>query len=159
MLGADQNGDMLTSRLLDYLDAHEHSYADDDWTRLEPFFTEGAVHEVSGGQPLGGRWVGRPALIGRLRERAETFDRLFDNRAISPRGVPIEMGQTVSLPWRGIYGINRAPADVLNIEGILVASFAGDAIEFLRDQLRPGTHRAIQRYLLRHGLDPRFEES
>jgi hypothetical protein len=141
---------MLTSRLLEYMAAYERSYADDDWTRLEPFFSEDAVHQASGGPPLGGRWQGRAAVIASLRERAEAFDRRFDERILSPRGVPVRMGDTVALPWRGIYRLERDPSVPLTIEGTKVATFASDQIELLHDQLRPGTDRLIHAFLQRH---------
>ena len=143
---------MLTGRFLDYVAAYERCYADDDWLRLEPFFREDAVHEVSGGPPLGGRWEGRRTLIHRLRERAATFERRFDQRIVRPRGLPVQMGDTVALPWRGIYRLDGALAAPLAIEGTQVASFAGDRIELLRDQLRPGTDRLIRNFLSRHAL-------
>jgi len=143
---------MLAARLLAYIAAQERCYADDDWTRLEPFFAEDAVHEVSGGAPLGGRWQGRAAVIRSLRERAEALDRRFDDRVLWPRGVPAEKGDSVALPWRGIYRLERAPAQVLTIEGTLVATFAKDRISVLRDQLRPGTDRLVEAYLRRHRL-------
>jgi len=142
----------LTARFLAYIAAYERSYGDDDWTRLEPFFSEDAVHEVSGGLPLGGRWEGRAALITHLRESTEAFDRRFDERLLWPRGVPAQMGDTVALPWRGIYRLERARSDPLTIEGTKVATFASDLIERLRDQLRPGTDRRIRDYLQRHLL-------
>jgi len=141
---------MVATRLLAYIAAHERCHADDDWTRLEPFFELDAVLEVSGRPPLGGRWQGRAAVIRSLRERAKTFDRRFDERLFSPRGVPAGMGDTVALPWRAIYRLDRAPAHTLTIEGTLVASFKTDCIERLRDQLRPGTDRRIEGYLRLH---------
>jgi len=140
---------MLAPRLLAYISAYEHSYADGDWTRLEPFFTEDAGYEVSGGPPLGGRWEGRDALIAHLGESAESFDGRFDERMLWPRGVPEEMGNIVALPWRGIYRLHRTP-DALTIEGTKIATFRTDRIELLRDQLRPGTDRRIESYLRRH---------
>ena len=141
---------MLTSRFLDYMAAYERSYADDDWARLEPFFREDAVHEMSGGPPFGGRWQGRAAVIASLRELAEAFERRFDERILRPRGAPVRMGDTVALPWRGIYRLERARSVPLTIEGTKVATFASDQIELLRDQLRPGTDRLVHDYLQRH---------
>ena len=142
----------LTARFLAYIAAYERSYGDDDWTRLEPFFSEDAVHEVSGGSPLGGHWQGRNALIANLRQRAESFDRRFDGRVVGPRGMPVQMGDAVALPWRAVYRLNRAPRDVLKIEGTQVASYSKDQIKRLRDQLRPRTDRLIRNYLQRHML-------
>jgi len=142
----------LTGRFLAYIAAYERSYVDDDWRLLEPFFSEDAVHEVSGGPPLGGRWEGRVALIAHLRESAEAFDRRFDERLLWPRGVPARMGDTVVLPWRAIYRLDRAPTHPLTIEGTKTASYSKDQIERLRDQLRPGTDRLIRGYLKRHML-------
>ena len=35
----------ILDRYLAYADAFELSYADDDWSRLEPYFTPAAVYE------------------------------------------------------------------------------------------------------------------
>ena len=141
---------MLTNRLLDYMAAYERSYADDDWTRLEPFFKEDAVLEVSGGPPWGGRWRGRAAVIGTLRDRAERFDRRFQERILAPRGSIVRMGNSVALPWRGIYRLGGPHSLPLTIEGTKVATFDSDRIEFLRDQFVPGTDRLIRHFLERH---------
>jgi hypothetical protein len=57
------------------------------------------------------------------------------------------MGAIVALPWRALYRLDRAPADVLEIEGTRVATYATERIELLYDHLRPGTDRRIQGYL------------
>ena len=37
----------IKDRFLEYADAFEITYEDNDWSRLEPFFTEGAVCPAS----------------------------------------------------------------------------------------------------------------
>jgi hypothetical protein len=141
---------MLIARLLDYIAAHERSRADADWSRLKPFFTEDAVHEVSGGPPLGGRWEGRRALIEHLREEAERFDRHFDERVLLPRGAPARIGGLVAFPWRLDYRLDRGTPPSLRFDGTKVATFASDQIELLRDELRPGADGLIREYLRRN---------
>jgi len=143
---------MLIARLLDYIAAHERSCVDSDWARLEPFFTENAIHEVSGGPPFGGRWEGRRALIAHFREQVERFDRHFDERLLLPRGAPAQVGDSVALPWRLAYRLDRGRVVALIIEGTKVASFSSDQIEFLHDQLLPGADRIVRDYLRRNSL-------
>ena len=38
-----------TKVFMEYAAAFEQTYVDDDWSRLEPFFSEHAVYEVRGG--------------------------------------------------------------------------------------------------------------
>jgi len=138
---------MLIARLLDYIAAHERSRADAGWSRLEHFFTENAVHEVSGGPPLGGRWEGRRALIEHLRDQAERFDRHFDDRLLLPRGGPTRIGAVVAFPWRLDYHLDRGKPPTLRFDGTKVATFASEQIELLRDELRPGADGVIREYL------------
>lgn len=88
---------------LAYAAAFEETYRDDDWTRLEPFFTEDAFYSVSLGPPLGGRWDGRSAVLAHLRESVDELDRRLDSRAIDVVGEPVLEADSIEFAWRGTY--------------------------------------------------------
>ena len=68
-------------RFLEYATAFEQTYADDDWSRLEPYFSEDAVYSSTGEAPLGGRWQGRRQVLEHLRQSLDALDRRFDERS------------------------------------------------------------------------------
>ena len=51
----------IVDRYQAYADAFEESFVDDDWSRIEPFFTEDAVYE---GDPDA---TGREAVLAKLK--------------------------------------------------------------------------------------------
>ena len=76
----------LVKRYVEYAGAFERVYRSDAWKELEPFFTEGAVYEVKGPPPFGGRAEGRDAVLGQLRDSVNAFDRRFPRRAEKRKG-------------------------------------------------------------------------
>ena len=65
----------ILDRCLAYADAFEESFEDDDWSRIEPFFTEDAVYE---GGPEDAH--GRDAVLAKLKGGVDAFDRNMDSR-------------------------------------------------------------------------------
>ena len=65
----------ILDRYRAYADAFEVSYEDDDWSRIEPFFTEDAVYE---GDPEDAQ--GRDAVLAKLKGGVDGFDRNMDSR-------------------------------------------------------------------------------
>jgi len=57
----------LLDRFQAYAAAFEDAYKSDDWSRLEPYFTDDAVYEIPGGPPLGVCHEGRAAILEGLR--------------------------------------------------------------------------------------------
>jgi hypothetical protein len=135
-------------RFFEYAAAFDKAYADDDWTRLEPYFTDDAVYAVTGGPPLGGRFEGRDRVISHLRESVEELDRRFAERRIEPLAEPEIEGDTVSLRWRCTYVKTWSPD--LVFDGTERATFAGDRIRLLEDIVDDGTDGRIQAYLKKY---------
>ncbi len=136
-------------RFLAYSAAFEETYVDDDWSRLEEFFTEEAVYAVSLGPPLGGRWTGRRAGLDHLRESVDQLDRRFDERKIEVVGTPSVGEDYVSFDWRGTYkmagcadlvfgGSERATFDVGSDPG---------RIRLLEDEMEEGSDPVIREWL------------
>ena len=69
-------------RFAAYAAAFEKAYASDDWSLVEPFFTEDAVYEVPLDPPIGGRFEGRPAILAYFKDVTARFDRHFASREI-----------------------------------------------------------------------------
>jgi hypothetical protein len=135
-------------RFLEYAAAFESSYEDDDWTRLEPFFTEDAVYAVSGEPPLGGRWEGRAQVLSHLREGLDQLDRRFDARRVEPVGQPTVGDASFEFGWRASY--QKAGYPDLSFEGTEHVEFEGDRIRLLEDRMEDGSDRRIQEYIARY---------
>lgn len=125
----------LIQRFGEYAAAFERVYQSDDWSQLEPFFTETAVYEVLGGPPFGGRVEGRDALIAHLHRSVDAFDRRFPSRRLELLEGPTLRGERVWMRWRVSYSGPGLPELVL--DGEESASFEGDRIARLEDRFPP----------------------
>ena len=92
----------IQDRYQAYADAFEESYLDDDWARIEPFFTEGAVYE---GDPEAN---GRDALIAKLKNGVDAFDRRMDSRT-PDFNTPTMNGDVLTMKWQVTYTKAGAP--------------------------------------------------
>lgn len=138
----------LVQRFLAYASAFEETYVDDDWSRLEPFFTEGATYRVTGGPPLGGLWTGRAAVIDHLHDVVEHFDRRFDERRVDIEGAPEVGDEELAFDWRATYTLAGAPD--LVVRGRERAVFDGDRIHTLEDHTADGDDERAMAWLARH---------
>ena len=116
----------LVQRFQAYADDFEHTYADDDWSRLEQYFTEDAAYST----PTSGVLIaGREAALGVLRGAVSGFDRLCDTRVLVTTKGPSEHGNEVVREWTAKYTLSGAPD--LDMGGRERAVFRGDRIELL----------------------------
>ena len=145
----------IAERFMAYAAAFEQSYADDDWARLEPFFTDDAVYAVNGGPPMGGRFEGRRAVLHQLHQVVDALDRRFDARKVELVDGPRVDGHVFEMRWRATYEAAGLPD--LSFEGTERATFEGDAIRLLEDVVDDGTDACIQAHLAR--LDAREHEA
>ena len=60
-----------------YAGAFEKAFASDDWSQVEPFFTEDAVYDAKIDTPLGGLFEGRDAILAYFDRVLNGFDRRF----------------------------------------------------------------------------------
>jgi len=132
-----------------YAAAFEKAYATNDWSVLEPFFTEDAVYEVGLGPPLGGRFEGRAAILRYFERVVDGFDRRFASRAVALLEPPRENGASVWIRGSATYRGPGVPDFVLELEES--AEFEGDRIRRLEDRYEPAMARALDRYLAAHG--------
>jgi hypothetical protein len=132
----------ILDRYLAYADAFEESFVDDDWSRIEPFFTESAVYE---GEPDA---QGRAAVIAKLKGGVDAFDRRMDSRRIEFEK-PTTDGDTLVVRWKGTYTKKGRPD--LVISGTETAIFEGDRIARLRDTFDAGAQKAMGEWMAAHG--------
>ncbi len=132
----------IRDRYQAYADAFEESYADDDWSRIEQYFTEDAVYE---GDPDA---RGRAAVLAKLKGGIDSFDRKMDKRT-PDFNTPTVAGNTLEMRWTVTY--QKAGAPDLVISGVETAVFEGDRIALLRDTFDPEAQKAMGEWMAKHG--------
>jgi len=136
-------------RYLAYAEAFEEAYASDNWSKLEPFFTEDAVYEFVAPAPFGGKFEGRAAVLAQFKNSVNGFDRRFDSRAVEVREGPIEKDGGVWMRWAATYTLAGAPD--CRMEGEERATFTGDRIRRLADSMTDAEAGRAGAYFAQHG--------
>ena len=132
----------IQDRYLEYADAFEQSYEDDDWSRISQYFTDDAVYE---GDPIA---RGRDAVLTRLKNGVNTFDRRMDSRTLKFEKPTVD-GSTVTVKWKATYTKKGLPN--LAISGKEFATFDGNRIATLRDEFDPAAQQAMGDWMQKHG--------
>ena len=137
------------ARFQQYAEAFEEVYESDDWSLLEPYFTEGAVYEVHAAPPFGARSEGRDNVFAALKTSLDMSDRRFDSRALEILEGPEIRDGAVWFRWRASYGL--AGTSGMAIEGVETARFEGDRIALLEDTFTEESQAAVLQFLGAHG--------
>lgn len=136
-------------RFSEYAEAFEVAFRDDNWSVLEPFFTEEAVYETIADEPFAALHQGRDAILKAFQESVNSFDRRFDSRRVELIEGPEEREGAVWIAWRATYQIAGAPDLVL--EGDERAWFDGRKISRLEDRIVSGeTKNNVPAYMAEH---------
>jgi len=138
-----------TQRFGEYAAAFERVYQSDEWSDLEPYFTEDAVYEVQGGPPFGGKFEGRTAVLAHLERSVNAFDRRFPARKLLMLEGPTLRQGRVWMRWRVTYAGPGLPELVL--DGEEAALFAGDRIQRLEDRFPPEASPILEMWLRSFG--------
>jgi len=146
----------VLDRYLTYAAAFEEAYASDDWSKLEPFFTEDAVYEFIAPAPFGGKYEGRAAILAQFKNSVNSLDRRFDSRAVEAVEGPLEKDNGVWMHWTGIYTLAGAPD--CRMEGEERAEFAGDRIRRLVDSITDAEAGRLGAYFAQHGAKLKPEQ-
>ena len=133
----------ILDRYQAYAAAFEESFEDDDWSRIEPYFTEDAVYE---GDPEDAR--GRDAVLAKLKAGVDAFDRNMDSRTPDFQPPTVD-GDTLRMTWSVTY--TKAGAPDLVISGVELATFEGDRIARLRDDFDPEAQKRMGEWMAAHG--------
>lgn len=139
----------MIDRFLAYAVAFEEGVKSDDWSVVEPFFTEDAVYETDGGPPFAGRREGRAAVLAFFKQSLDEFDRRFDSREGELLEGPMEKDGGVFIKWAATYRVANAPE--LRIEGEERAFYDGDRIRRLEDYFPPDARERIAAFMDAHG--------
>ena len=131
----------ITETYLAYAEAFEESYEDDDWARIEAFFSENAVYE---GDPEA---QGRTAVLAKLKGAVDGFDRKMDRRSLDFQA-PEVAGSVVTVPFVVTYSKTGAPDLVMR--GKEIAVFEGNRIARLRDDFEPDTLKTLDEWMATH---------
>jgi ketosteroid isomerase-like protein len=137
------------ARFAAYAAAFEKAFENDDWSLLEPFFTEDAVYDVAMDPPIGGRQQGRDAILAYFKSVVDRFDRRFQSRELALLAGPKETGDSVWIRGSATYRAAGVPFFVLELEE--TATFQGDRIRRLEDRYTPAMQQSIADYLAAHG--------
>ncbi len=132
----------IEDRYQAYASAFEESFVDDDWSRIEQYFTEDAVYE---GDPDA---RGREAVLAKLKGGVDAFDRKMDKRTPDFHSPTVE-GNTLVMKWTVTY--EKAGAPDLVISGVETAVFEGDRIALLRDDFDPEAQKTMGEWMAAHG--------
>jgi hypothetical protein len=152
---------MSIPRFAEYAAAFEKAFASDDWSVVEPFFTEDAEYEVGLGPPFtpeaGSCLRGRDAVLGYFKNALDAFDRRFATREVVLLDGPRKNGDAVWIRGRADYTSPVAPDLSFELEEI--ATFAGDRICRLEDRYDDATIAEVDAYLAAHAEKLRFGAS
>jgi hypothetical protein len=136
-------------RYLAYAAAFEEAYASDDWSKLEPVFTDDAVYAFIAPAPFGGEYRGRAAVLAQFKNSVNSLDRRFDSRTVEVLEGPSEKDGAVWIRWAAIYTLAGAPD--CRMEGEERAVLAGDRISRLEDSLTDAEASRVGAYFAQHG--------
>jgi hypothetical protein len=133
----------ILDRFQAYADAFEESFVDDDWSHIEPYFTDDAVYE---GDPEDAQ--GRDAILAKLKLSVDAFDRRMDTRTLEFEKPTVD-GDVVRTRWSATYTKTGKPA--LAISGVEVATFEGDRISRLRGEFDAEAQKTMGEWMAAHG--------
>jgi len=139
----------LLARFNAYAHDFEKTFVDDDWERLEPYFTEDVVYEIVGIAEFGAKAEGREAVFQQLKDALDRFDRRCVTRRLQLLRPPELEANAVTIHWAAFYTVPGAPD--IRLEGTETASFAGDRIRHLIDTYPSDVAAAFGDWLKRHG--------
>lgn len=139
----------ILDRYLAYAAAFEEAYASDDWSRLEPYFTEDAVCEFIAPAPFGGEYKGCAAVLTQFQNSVNSLDRRFDSRKVEILEGPSEKDGSVWMRWAATYTLAGAPD--CRMEGEERAVFTGDRISRLEDSITDAEAGRLGAYFAQHG--------
>ena len=132
-------------RFAEYAAAFEETFSDDNWQRLEQYFTADATYLPGDGTEA----VGRDNVLQTIRNSVNSLDRSFDSRTFNEGPAPTEAGDIVTFVWNLTFAKEGLPD--LTISGREHATFAGDAIQRLEDVFDEGATEIMADWMREHG--------
>lgn len=145
----------VVQRFLLYAADFEKTLADDDWSRLEPHWSEDAVYRVESSL-FGCDLQGRDAIFAGMKRSLDGFDRNFPEREIETSGAPEVDGDEMQVSWKVTYHKEDHPDFVL--PGKSMARVADGKLVLLVDSYDPSVNDDLAKWVEQTGLkiDPSY---
>lgn len=144
----------ILQRFMTYAGDFEKTLADDDWTRVKPYFADDAIYEVKAS--FGCKLIGPDAICKGIKKSLDGFDRKFDRRDIEVIGQPEVEGDEMRVAWRIVYHKNGlAP---YTLEGRSMARYRDGKIAYLSDSYDSDVDSILAAWAQDNGveLDPSY---
>jgi hypothetical protein len=136
------------SQFIAYAAAFEKAFESDDWSLVEPFFTDDAVYQVGLPGTFGGLFEGRRAILDYFKRVLDAFDRRFATRAIVLLEGPRVEGDSLWARGRVDYTTPAAPDLSFELEEIV--TYQGDRICHLEDVYDDAARETLAKYIDAH---------
>ena len=133
----------ILNRFQSYAEAFELTYEDDNWSRLEEYFTQDAVYQCGPEDA-----IGRKAVLLKLQSSVNALDRKMDSRRLDFQTPTLE-GRTLTAAWTVTYTKTGKPNLVLS--GVETAIFEGNRIKILRDEFTQKTEKSMGEWMAKYG--------
>ena len=131
-------------RFTEYAEAFEATLLDDEWTRLEQYFSPDAVYLPGDGTEA----AGRESVLQTLRNSVNSLDRKFDSREFVEEPKLSEAGDTITLIFAVKYAKQGLPD--LMVAGTETATFANGTIERMEDFYDENAAAVMASWLEKH---------
>ena len=89
-------------RFVAYAAEFEKTLVDDDWSRLEPYFSDTAIYRVESDR-FGCELEGPARIFAGMKKSLDGFDRKFESRSIERTGGPEVDGEELRVAWKLTY--------------------------------------------------------
>lgn len=129
-----------------YAEDFELTFVDDNWSRLEQYFTKNAIYQTSG--RFASTHTGRNQVLEALRQNISRFDRRCDTRSLETIEGPVTDGNILTRRWRCTFTL-RGAAD-LSIVGDERAHYEGRRICRLEETLTENSQTALGEWVAKH---------
>ena len=131
----------IADTFLEYAAAFEETFQDDDWSRLEKYFSVDATHSPGNGEVISGR----DNIFAFLKGSIDGLDRRFDSRHLAPFAQPEISGNQTTAHWKITFQKEGIPD--LGFSGVEKATFEDGVICKLEDAFDDGAEEAIQEWM------------
>jgi len=126
-----------------YAEDFEKTFIDDDWTRLERYFSEDAIYEVGGEA-----FEGRKSVFGKIKQDFDTLDRRMGSRSVE-LGQREHDGSKLAVSYCGTF--TRPGCRDLTMSGWEIVTFEDDRIVRLVEDLDPASRRERSSWMAENG--------
>lgn len=140
----------ILQQFMAYAGDFEKTFADDDWTRVKPYFADDAIYEVKS-VSFGCKLTGPDAICRGIKKSLDGFDRKFDRRDVEVVGEPEIEGNEMRISWRVVYHKDGLASYAL--PGRSVVRYREGKIAHLSDSFDPEVGENLAAWQRENGLE------